>query len=298
MDRGALRALWDWILESYREFTLDGGSRLSAAMAYYVLFVMAPAALLLAAAAARFGTRLMDGSFVEALGAVLGDELGQSLYDIVFSGAQARSAVAAGVVGLVSLIWALGLFYMNIQAVFNRMWRVAVRPGAPWKLLLWTRLRRFVVMLVPVAVLAFGAFATALVSLLEGRWGIAVLQPFAEVMSSPLAVAAVAWVSFAVLYIFLPDAHVPWRSAAVASLVVALGWTLGTYLFGQYLSWRPGGGAYGTAGAVFVLLIWLNYSSRLVMVGCKMTKRWTERVHGKVSPLPHAALIRIEVEPV
>jgi len=294
MDRGALRAFWDWVLESYNEFTFDGGSKLSAAMAYYVLFVMAPGALLLTSLAASFGSP-MDGSFAEALGTVLGDELGQSLYEIVVSGAQARSATSAGIVGLVGLIWALGIFYVNIQAVFNRMWRVAARPGASWRLLLWTRLRRFVVMLAPVAVLALGAFSTAVVSLLEGRLDVPVVQPFADALSSPVAVAAVAWVSFAVLYVFLPDAHVPWRAAVVASLLVSLGWTLGTYLFGRYLSWSPGSGAYGTAGAVFVLLIWLNYSSRLVMVGCKMTKRWTERVEGQVSPMPHAAVIRIEV---
>ncbi len=98
------------------------------------------------------------------------------------------------------------------------------------------------------------------------------------------------------LYVFLPDARVPWRAASVAALAVAFGWTVGTWLFGRYLSWSSGASAYGVAGSVFVLLIWLNYSSRLVLLGCKTTKVWTERYGGGVIPLEHAAVVKVELE--
>jgi len=293
-----VRRVWRFSADSYGEFSLDGGSRLSAALAYYTLFVMAPAALLLVTVASYFGTGTFQTPLIEGLAEVLGEELAGLLSDVMFTTTQARASVTIGLVGLVATLWALGIFYFQVQSVFNRMWRVTRRPGSAWRLTVWTRLRRFTVMLVPVALLAAGAVATAMSSVLGAVLNVSPGERAVQLISSPLSVAAVAAISFCLLYKFLPDAQVRWRYAAWVSVWVSLGWTLGTYLFGLYLSWGSLTSSYGAAGAVFVLLIWLNYSARLVLVGCKATKRWTEFKEGTVTPLPNATILKVELDVV
>lgn len=297
-DRDTLRGAWGFVLDSYHEFSLDGGSRLSAALAYYILFVMAPATLLVVSITAYFGEGLLSSPLVQGLSEVLGPDLANLLTEVLRTTTQARASLAAGVIGLLATLWALGIFYFHVQSVFNRMWRVTRRPGVAWRLAAWTRLRRFTVMLVPVALLALGAVATAVGSILGTLLHLTPGERAIDIAASPLSVAGAAAVSFCLLYKYLPDAEVRWRYAIWVSVCVAAGWTLGTYLFGVYLSWGRMASAYGAAGAVFVLLIWLNYSARLVLVGCKATKRWAELAEGAVTPLPNATNLRVELEPV
>jgi membrane protein len=199
------------------------------------------------------------------------------------------------------LLWAAFVFYSNMQAVFNRLWRVRLRSRIPWGQIARIRTGGFAIMLLPVVLLTVAALVASIASRLDFLLDdYAVLGRFAggvvAVVRSPVGVFALAWPSFAVLYTFLADVRVPWRIAAVAAGEVAAGWTLGTWLFGEYLAWSSGGSAYGAASAVFVLLIWLNYSARLVLLGCKLTKTWTQEVHGSVEPLPHAVVVRIDLE--
>jgi len=298
LDGERLRRAWRFVVDSYYEFSLDGGSRLSAALAYYTLFVMAPAALLVVSAGTYFGAGSFRTPFIEGLTELLGPELASLLTDLLTTTTEARATLTVGVIGLLATLWALGIFYVQVQSVFNSMWRVTGRPGSSMRLTIWTRLRRFTVMLVPIALLAVGAVATAITAVMGSVLNLTPGERIMNVVSSPVSVAVFAAISFCLLYKFLPDAQVRWRYAAWVSVWVSLGWTLGTYVFGLYLTWGNMASAYGAAGAVFVLLIWLNYSARLVLVGCKATKRWTELKEGTVTPLENATLLRLEVEVV
>ncbi len=295
-DLDRIRRAYKFTVDSYDEFSLDGGSRLSAAMAYYILFVMAPAAVLLFSIASYFGRSLLESPLIEGFIEILGEDLAALLNQTLASSTGTQSSAAAGVFALIGTLWALGIFYIQMQSVFNHMWRVTRRPGSLWRVTILTRLRRFAVMLVPAALLAVGGIVTAMGSLVGSLLSSTGLEPIHGVVSSPIAVVAAGAVSFAVLYKFLPDAHVRWRYALWVGVFVSFGWSLGTYLFGLYLSLGGMASAYGAAGAVFVLLIWLNYSARLVLVGAKATKRWTELAEGSVTPMPNATLLKVELD--
>lgn len=274
---------------------------MSAAMAYYTLFLLAPALLLVTSLTTRvIGTGGLEPVIVRVTQDMLGEELASYVLEVAVTTSEARAADTASLVGVLVLLWAVFVFYSNMQAVFNRLWRVRLRPGVSWGRVLRIRASGFAIMLVPVVLLAAAALSASIASKLDFLLDYAVWGRFAggvvAVARSPVGVFGLAWPSFAVLYIFLPDARVPWRIAAMAAGEVAAGWTLGTWLFGEYLAWSSGGSAYGAASAVFVLLIWLNYSARLVLLGCKLTKTWTQKVHGSVKPLPHAAVVRIDLE--
>lgn len=288
------------VRRAWREFGHDGGSRLSGAMAYDILFVIAPGLLLIANFAASYvGAAEASGAFAPAVEGLLGAELAGYLFALARTTTRARASTAVSVVGTLALLWAVAVFYLNLQRVFNMMWRIRVRPDAPWREVVAARARRFSVMSLPVAMMIASSVASAVHSIIERVLGEGLLGGVAEMLAlaftSSFALFLFAWLSFLVVYVFLPDARVPWRLAAVTSFWVAVGWSLGTWLFGQYLGWSSRGFIYGAASSVFVLLIWLNYSSRLVLLGCKLTRVWTEAVVGRVEPMPYAAVVRVEL---
>jgi membrane protein len=83
---------------------------------------------------------------------------------------------------------------------------------------------------------------------------------------------------FAVLFRYLPDAEISWRDVAVGAFVTALLFTLGKTAIGFYLGRAEPGSAFGAAGSLALLLVWIYYSALIVLVGAEFTQAWAERV--------------------
>ena len=93
---------------------------------------------------------------------------------------------------------------------------------------------------------------------------------------------------FAVMFKFLPDARIAWADVWVGALGTALFFMLGKSAIGLYLGRSDPGSAYGAAGSLAIVLIWVYYSSMLVLYGAEFTRVWTERYRGGVKPEPGA----------
>lgn len=294
----SLRRLYAGVRRAYDEFRRDGGVVLSAALAYYLLFAMAPGLVLLFfLAVSLLGRFITAETALGGLAEVFGPELSAALVAVAGTAAQAQASAVAGVVGFVILMWAGVMLFIQLQDVLNRMWCVSVPEDSNRRELMRARAGQVLILLIPFGLLAAQSIATALIALVASLPALGWLGGVVEMLGSPLAVAVGAWFAFFMVFAFLPDVFVPRIPALVAGGVAAAGWTLGTYVFGVYLSSRGVVAGYGAAGAVFVLILWLNYSARLVLVCCKATKLWVER-HDGVRPRPYAALIRISVQEV
>jgi membrane protein len=92
---------------------------------------------------------------------------------------------------------------------------------------------------------------------------------------------------FALLYKYVPDAEISWRDVWVGGLLTAVLFTLGKTAIGVYLGRASVGSAYGAAGSMVVLLVWVYYSALILFFGAEFTHAWATR-HGGVTPQPHA----------
>jgi membrane protein len=99
--------------------------------------------------------------------------------------------------------------------------------------------------------------------------------------------AAVLTVGFALLFKYVPDAEVRWRDVWLGGFATAVLFTLGKTAIGYYLGQASVGSAYGAAGSMVVLLVWVYYSALIVFFGAEFTQAWATR-HGGVAPQPHA----------
>jgi membrane protein len=101
-------------------------------------------------------------------------------------------------------------------------------------------------------------------------------------------------VLFALIYRYLPDAEVAWRDVWLGAAVTAALFTLGKFLIGLYLGRASVGSAYGAAGSLAVLLVWLYYAAQIFLFGAELTKAYANRFGSRIKPKEHAELVTAE----
>ncbi|MHB9005000.1 MAG: YihY/virulence factor BrkB family protein [Coriobacteriia bacterium] len=278
------------LITTYREFSRDGGPRLSAALAYFALFATAPALLVaVSLAGSLFGRTNADSVLRSALVSLLGPELSNTMITLAASRSPESFRGAAWVgVGVLLITSALAL--MQVQAAFNRMWNVDIQAGVPLWHVVRARLAQALIVLLPAALLIAGALSNWIAASIAELPQVGRFARIIAVSGSPMVVLATTVTAFVIAFKYLPDVDVPWRSVLIGAPVTAAAWFLGSYLFGLYMARTGASDAYGVAGSAFVLLVWLNYSARIALVGCKVCKLLTEE-SGRIEPRPYATQV-------
>lgn len=125
-----------------------------------------------------------------------------------------------------------------------------------------------------------------LVSLAASAWLAALGGLFAHLLPAPaLVLEAVSFVIsfcvitflFGMIFKLLPDVYVPWRDVWLGAALTSLLFTLGKVVIGLYLGRTTIGSAYGAAGSLVVILLWVYYSAQILFFGAEFTKVWARR---------------------
>lgn len=258
--------------------------RLGASVAYYTLFAVAPILLIaIAAAGAVFGDEAVRGEIIGQIAGLVGRDGGAAVQALIEGARNPNSnAVAATVGAVASLLAACGVF-LELQAALNVVWRVRPAPAGLFRGFLLSRAQSFgLVLAVGFLLLVSLAVSAALAGL--GAW-LGDRVPGAAVVVSALnwvLSIAVAAGLFTLLFKVLPDVALRWRDVAVGGAITAVLFTVGKYLIGAYLG-RSGTSSYGAAGSVIVLLLWVYYSSQILLIGAEFTRLYSERWADRLS---------------
>ena len=265
-----------------------------AALAYYTVFSIAP--LMLAAIAIAgfiFGVDASRGQVFGEIQGLLGPEGAQSVQSLVVSAARTPHAgvIATTVAFATLLVGASGVF-QQLQLSLNIIWRVTTQPGRG----VWVFLRRRLLTFSMIAVIGFVLLVSLLVgvaiSALGGFMGDRL--PGGEMiwhLAHSLVSFGVTTVLFAAVLKVLPDVVLRWRDVWLGSAVTAFLFTVGKLLIGLYLGHSGVTSAYGAAGSLVVVLLWVFYASQILYFGAEFTRaRVTER-GGRPVPKDGAALL-------
>jgi membrane protein len=123
-------------------------------------------------------------------------------------------------------------------------------------------------------------------------------EPVLQALNLVISLGAI-FLLFAAMFKVLPDAKISWRSVWVGAGVTAVLFVLGKYLIGLYLGNSNPGQAYGAAGSLAVLLLWIYYSSLIVLFGAEFTETWAQERRGEtIEPEPGAVRVRREKQRV
>lgn len=249
---------------------------LAASIAFYTALSFAPI-IVLSLAIAAYVWPGSEQRLVVQLGLLLGDQVRDVAQLVVDSRrGDGLSFSLPGLISLGALLVSATTAFAQFQDAINRIWNVETPERSD---AVWSWVRRRLLSLGMVAVIGFFLVITLVVSTLMSA---ALTQEgWAWVVFNEALTLLVFTAAFAALFRFVPDETERWRPIVVGAFVTALLFDAGKWALGAYLAGSDQADAYGTSGSVVLLLVWVYYSSLIVLVGAAFTSwaadRWPPR---------------------
>jgi membrane protein len=246
-----------------------------AALAFYAAFALAPTLVIaIALAGVIFGKEAAQGQLAASLEVAVGPAVAKAFADTLTHVYVSRSGWIATLVGLGLVVFAATGLFIQLQTALNDIWGVQPKPG--WGL--WDMIRsRFLAF---VLVLSLGALLLLLLSANAVLAALHAFLPEASWSGESYLWEGVNWLLliglltllFSLIYKLLPDAIITWRDVWVGAFITASFFGLGSYLIGYYLGQIAPTFTYGAAGSVMVVMLWVYYSSQVLLFGAEFTK--------------------------
>lgn len=252
-----------------KKFGAEDGSLIAAAVSFYALLSLLPLLLL---AVAVFG--YIIGSSDKAFNAVVGF-FNTFMPTSTFVVDTLRGLVAArgviGWVGILALLWTGSQFFVTLQTAFDDIWEVGKKPG-----FIHSRIKAILIVIVSGVFLILSMASSSIISLLQNPHALG--APFlSNIVAGVLSVVAFAIglafaiALFAVVYRYVPDRAVSWRSALVGATFSGVAWVIAKELYRLYLThFADFGKLYGSLGSVIILILWIYYSSIIMVFGAEL----------------------------
>ena len=289
------KKLW-WVCKD----TIDGWSdhralRLGASLAFYTIFAIAPLFLIaLALAGLMFGEQAARRQLFDQLNGLLGQQGSEAVQAVVASAKRPAASAWATVAAIATLmIGATGTF-VELQDALNTIWQVRRKPGGTIRHFVKDRLLSFAMILaIGFLLLVSLVVSAALVALGNSMNGFfSAGATVGHILNFVLSFALITLL-FAMIFRVLPDLKIPWRNTWLGAALSALLFNLGKFILGFYLAKSSISSAYGAAGSLVVLLMWVYYSSQTLFLGAEFTRAYTKKFGGDVHLRRDTELVRI-----
>jgi membrane protein len=285
-----IATLWHVILRAVQNWWKDNCLRLAASLAYYTALSLAPLLLLIVGVVGLVLDRQQVATQLATQLEGLMGQAGRELVTSILTTTSPQGSLLATVIGLVTLFIGATAVFGELQATMNLIWEVQPAPTSGVWAGIWAWLRERIFSLAIVFALAFLLLVSLVISAALAGAAALFQGPEQVVLSHVLEIAVsllVLTFVFALLYKYVPDAEIGWRDVWLGGLITAVLFTLGKTAIGFYLGQASVGSAYGAAGSMVVLLVWVYYSALIMFFGAEFTHVWATR-HGDVTPQPHA----------
>ena len=281
--------------QTFSEWLEDKAPQLGAALAYYTVFSLAPLVLLLLAIVGFLFRKDPSGTW-EKITEQMSYFLDNSAIEVVQNIAQTashpnKSALATTIGVLLALFGASGVFG-QLQDALNTIWGVKAKPGNSIGTFLRARFLSFA--------MVAGVCFLLLVSLVFES----VLKSFSQYVQTMfpggIVIAlviysifdlAVVVLLFALIFKFLPDVKIQWRDVWIGALMTAIFFAIGKWALGLYLGSGTAASAYGAASSLITLLLWIYYSSQILLFGAEFTQVYAARAGRAFVPDKYAGRV-------
>jgi membrane protein len=273
-----LSETWRLLKTAFAGWWTDRAMSLGASIAFFTVFSLSPMLLAaIAVAGLAFGREAAQGAIVTEFGGLLGEQASSALEALIVSASNVGSGIVGMTVGIVSFLLLVTGAIVELQDDLNIIWKA--KPPASYGVMDFIRTRLLSLGLVLgigfllLVSLIIDAGLTAVGSYLEARFSGAtvILQFLNNIVSFSIAALL-----FAMIFKLLPAVRITWRDVFTGSLVTSLLFTFGKFLIGYYLGKSNVASSYGAAASIITILLWIYYSSLILLFGAEFTKAYAE----------------------
>jgi membrane protein len=266
----------------------DKAPRLGAALAYYSVFSIGPL-VLLAVGVASLVFKDAQKEVVDEIKGTVGEPVAQALQQMLVQGQQTGWGTGATILGIVTLLFGASGVFGQLQDALDTVWKVAPKPGRGISGLIRDRFLSLTMVLGTGFLLLVSLVLTAGLSAVNTSLSHAlpVAAVFWQVVNQIVAFGVVT-VLFAMIFRLLPDARIAWSDVWIGAVLTAALFSLGKFLLGWYLGREGVTSGFGAAGSLVVLLLWVYYSSLILLFGAEFTRVYAEQLGSGLKPAPNA----------
>ena len=275
-------------------------TKLSASLAYYTVFSMAPLLIvIISLCGLLLGREAVEGKVYAQLAGFVGSDTAAQLQEIIKNASLAGKSKLAVIIGAITLLVGATTVFAEIQDSINTIWGLKPKPKRGWLKLLQNRFLSFSVIVSLGFLLLVSLGITAIIDGFSER----LRAYFPEVTVVIFYIVNIAitlgivTLIFGVIFKVLPDAAIKWKDVLAGAITTALLFILGKFAISFYISKSNVGSTYGTAGSLVVLLLWIYYSSIILYFGAEFTKAFAVKYGSEIRPNHYAVTTKmVEVE--
>lgn len=282
----------DLLKQTFNSYNEDKAPRLSAALAFYTIFSLTPLLVIITGVAAlifRQNTQEVSQQLVaqisETFNPQLADSIGQMLQNAPTPSLSA--GIVTTIIGVATLLFGASNLFASLQDALNTVWGVKPRTDLGFMGVIRARFLSFAMILgvgfLLLVSLLLSAILAAATAFLGVTWA-------AQVVNFVVSFVVVTLL-FALIFKILPDAQVQWHDVWIGAAITSLLFSVGKFALGLYLGRSSVTSAYGAAGSLVLLLLWVSYAAQILFFGAEFTKVYANKYGSKILPEANAEAV-------
>jgi membrane protein len=287
-----------WIIAKKTVINFFKGDSFSYAssIAFSTIFSLPSILIIALSIGATFYERgIVQTELMNQIGALIGKESAIEIEKIIQNAAFDVSSFLARAIGLGALLFSATTVFMALQSSLNNMWGIKSKPQKSWLKYIVNRLLSFAMVISFGFVLLVSLLIDTLLVIFQN-----IITKFFDGITTYILAGVNMTISFiiiicifALMFKVLPDAKIRWRDVWVGATITALLFSVGKYLIGFYVGNSTINSAYGAAGSLVVILIWVYYSTVIFLLGAELTSVYAHESGRPLEPYAHAVRFKI-----
>jgi len=299
---GMAKKVWNSIKEAFSDFFNKKILKLSAALAYYTIFSLPGLLIIIIWVSDLFyGQEAVEGMVYGQIADFVGHDAALQIQSVIRNATLSSESKLATTVGIATLVIGATSVFGEIQDSVNQIWRLKAKPrkGRGFLKMLINRLLSFSMIMSLGFLLLVSLIINGIMDMLIGR----LTQTFPETavivvyITNVLFTFLITASLFALIFKVLPDARIQWKHVRAGAAATAILFMIGRFLIGYYLGQNRMSSAYGAAGSIIVILLWVYYSAIILYFGAAFTHAFAVETGSRIYPNNYAVWIeQVEVE--
>lgn len=286
-----IKFFWEILKGAFKEWNSSFASQYSASIAYYAIFsIPGLLVIIIWLASYFFGEEAIRGEISNQISDFAGNDVSESIQSLVANAFIDKDDVLMKTIGVFSLVFGATGLFIQLQKALNELWDIEAAPKKAIMKFILDRANSLGMILILGFLLMITMVLTSMVSVfntyITHQLGLETYY-LMQVVNVALSFLVIVFV-FAFMFKVLPDVEISWKSVWAGAILTALLFVLGKFLLNIYFGQFKPTSAFGTAGTIILIMMWINYSCMLVFFGAEFTKVYSYKKGFYIAPSKHA----------